>query len=189
MGEDNVNLLKIIDKFRKKKKRKQRNKNKEFIKKITNKHSNSETLRLRAKKELGVLLNIFSKENDSEINTLKEIKIHLEATQKETNYYGFRGIVLGLVVVILANIITTQILPLLFEWAKDVSEYQTLIEVVISEIVLILICIIFILVFGFSFYFATKHFYKNEEEIRKQIYINEYNIRKIDEKIKLIEKW
>ena len=168
-------------------KRRRRNKNKEFIKKITNKHSDLETLRTRANKELMVLLDIFSKESDSEINTLKEIKIHLEATQKETNYYGFRGIVLGLVVVILANIITTQILPLLFEWAQNVSEYQTLLEVVISQIVLVIMCIIFILIFGFSFKFTTKHFYKKEEEIREQIYINEYNILKIEEKIRSIE--
>ena len=181
-----MSFKKIAQKFRVLRERKQRNEKRELIKKMIDKHSKTEILRSRANDELKVLLNVFSKENDNELEILKEIKIHLEATQKETNYYGYRGIVLGLIVVILANIITTQILPLLFEWTQNITEHQTLLEVVIFEIVLIIICIVFLVIFGFLFRSATKHFYKNEREIRNQIYINEYNLRKIEEKISII---
>lgn len=168
-------------------KRRERKRKKEFAKSILLKHKNSEKLRLKANQELKILMEIYSKDYNEEINVLNEIKIHLEATQKEINYYGYRGIIIGLIVVILSNLIATKIFPPIFEIAETVSNFPTPLEKIIYQGILTLFCIFIFGLVAILFLQTTGPFFKKEKNIREQIYINEFNIRKIDEKIKDLE--
>lgn len=143
-------------------------------------------LRSKADDEFKTLLQLFSIDNNSDIEVLKEIKFHLEASQKEVTYFGYRGIVIGVIVAVLTSTVTTQVLPLIFDMSNQIYEQQTVIEILVFSIVVIIITtILFVMVSLLSLQIVYP-FFKGDKEIRDQIYINEYMIRVVEEKIKQV---
>lgn len=172
-------------KTRKKLKKERFAKKKESIS-LTESYGNTIKLRLKAKEELKILIDLFSRDNDNETDAFKEIKFHLEASQKELTYFGFRGITIGIIVVLLTNIIITKGLPIMFDISEQLGKFQSLLEKSIWFAFIVVMAMLLIGFFMVAFYQFASPILRKEKKIREQIYINEYMIKMVEEKIKLL---
>lgn len=166
--------------------KKERALRKKETRRIAKNHENTTKQRLKAKIELNILVNLFSSDIESELDTFKEIKFHLEASQKELTYFGFRGITIGIIVVILTNLITNKGLPIIFDISEQMDKFPTLLDKTIMFAVLIITVMILTGVFVFAYYQFASPFLNSEKKIREQLYINEYMIKMVEEKIKFL---
>jgi hypothetical protein len=137
--------------------------------KILDKHAKYEKLQRKAYFDLLVLEENYGEWNIEPKKVFLEIKKHLEAQQKEASYFGFRGFTIGLIAALIVYVFSLQI-PTKFLGLKDLagSWFLKMAGVVIGLALIIL----------YSFI---------DWKIRKQIYIREYMIKLIDEKIEEIK--
>ncbi|MEK5209856.1 hypothetical protein [Psychrobacillus sp. FSL H8-0510] len=147
-------------------------------KKIINNQKKYKKLREKASNELIVLMDYFGKGRLDDLTTYTEIKKHLEAHQKEIAYFGLRGIFIGLVTAVFAFMFNTQVIPKL----GTLEFGNRLISYIFNQIVVVIIFIIFFLIY----YLTAGEFFNADNNRRNQIYINEYMIKLVDEKIKTI---
>ncbi|QTD40614.1 hypothetical protein [Sporosarcina sp. Te-1] len=164
------------------KRKKNRIRKKEF-KRITKKHEQKLLLRQQAIKEVDILINLLSEEISCEEKLLKEAIFHLEAKQKELTYFGYRGIFVGVVVVILTNFFTTQGLPTMYKILNEINNINSIFEKTVYYIVAVVVIIILALLFGFALWQSLVPFFGNDKEIREQIYMNEYMIKILQNKM------
>ena len=156
---------------------------KRYTKSIAKKYNDTQKLRNKAKEEFKFLLELFEKDSNSELEAFKEIKNHLYATQKELTYFGYRGIMVGFIIVILTNILTTRGLPKILDMIDRVNEFTNIIEKIVSFFILLVFLMLFLLFFSLFFWQMVSPFFINERGIREQIYMNEYMIYIVEEKI------
>jgi len=148
--------------------------------KILNNQNKYKNLRNIAQNELSVLEGYFGKDKLDDLTICIEIKKHLEAYQKEINYFGLRGIIVGLVTAIFVYLFNTHIIPNIGKFVLDNKLYSYFFNQ-FAVIIVILICL--------SFYFlATLQFFIPDSKRRNQIYINEYMIKLVEEKIDTINE-
>ncbi|MEK4083781.1 hypothetical protein [Psychrobacillus sp. FSL K6-1415] len=125
-----------------------------------------------------MLVNYFGNGRLDDLTIYTEVKKHLEAHQKEIAYFGLRGILIGLVTAIFVYLFNTQIISNIggHELGSQLSSY------IINQIVVIIVFIIFLLIY----FITTVDFFIADRNRRNQIYINEYMIKLVDEKIEAI---
>ncbi|MFB3164739.1 hypothetical protein ABLO26_25595 [Neobacillus sp. 179-J 1A1 HS] len=146
--------------------------------KILNNQEKYKNLRDKARIELSVLEEYFGKSRLDQLTIYFEIKKHLEANQKEISYFGLRGVIVGLITAIFVYLFNTQIIPNLGQLDSE----NQLFSYILNQIGAILATIIFLLL-----YFITiGDFLIADWKRRNQIYINEYLIKLVEEKIKEI---
>ncbi|MED1202371.1 hypothetical protein [Heyndrickxia acidicola] len=133
--------------------------------KALRKHANYEKLQRKAYFDLLVLEEYYGKWNIEQKKVFLEMKKHLEAQQKADSYFGFRGFTIGLIVALIVYLFIVQI-PTKFLFLKELSGSWFL-KTAGAVIGLVLIIL-------YSFI---------DRERRKQIYIREYMVKLIDEKI------
>ncbi|RST58592.1 hypothetical protein D5F11_016285 [Siminovitchia terrae] len=167
-----------------KKLKKERVEKKRESREITKKYQDTKKLRCKAKAELKILLQLSQKENSSKLEAYKDIKYHLKSSQKELTYFGYRGVIFGFVGVILTSIVTTMIIPMIFEMSDGVNKMHSLNEKIIYAVGITLLISFLVFLFVFFSRKVVSPFYDSEKDIRNQIYINEYMINIVDEKIK-----
>lgn len=151
---------------------------------ITKNYDKTIQLRLKAKEELKILVELSSSVNDSELEVYNEIKFHLEASQKGLTYFGFRGIAIGIVVLIVTNVITTKGVPIIFNISEQIDDFSSFLEKSLIFALLIAVVMVITLISMFILHQVTLPFRQSEKEIREQIYINEYMLKIVEEKIK-----
>ncbi|WP_147057685.1 hypothetical protein [Sporosarcina luteola] len=170
-----------------KKKKENKIRKKEFKRHIK-KHEQKLHLRHQAVKELDILINLLSKETECEQKVLKEAMFHLEAEQKELTYFGYRGIFIGVVVVILTSFFTNQGLPIMYDFLYRINDLSSVFEMAVYYIVLVFIILILVVLFGFILWQTLIPFFGNDKEIREQIYKNEYMIKILQNKIQELKQ-
>ncbi|QNK86448.1 hypothetical protein H7992_14390 [Sporosarcina sp. resist] len=155
--------------------------------KITKKHERKLLLRAKANEELDIIINSLSKEIKCEKKLLKEVVFHLEALQKELNYFGYRGIGIGIVVVVLTNFFTTQGIPIMYEALEEIDKFSFTLEKIIYLVIYMLFFLFLVGTFGFVLWKTLSPFFGDDKDIREQIYIYEYMIKIVESKIKQLE--
>ncbi len=154
---------------------------KKMKKNIQHSQKKYKRLREKARVELSVLEEEFGKGRLDQISIYSEIKKHLEAHQKEISYFGLRGVIIGLATAIFGSLFTNQILPNLGK-GNDKSFENNIFNYVLNLIGGITVIVIFI----FLFLMATGDIFLADVNRRKQIYINEYMLKLVEEKMKEI---
>jgi hypothetical protein len=124
-----------------------------------------EKLQRKAYFDLLVFEENYRKWNIEPKKVFLEIKKHLEAQQKEVSYFGFKGFTIGLIAALIVYVFSTQI-PIKFLGLKDLAGSWFI------EMASLVIGLALIILYSFI-----------DWKIRKQIYIREYMIKLIDEKI------
>lgn len=165
-----------------KRKKGNRIRKKEF-KRITKKHEQKLLLRQQAVKELDILINLLSKEIECEEKMLKEANFHLEAKQKELTYFGYRGIIVGVVVAVLTSIFTSTGFPIVLDAIEKVDQLNSVFEKIIHFLIAVLLILTLVIMCAFVFRQSLTPFFGDDKEIRDQIYINEYMIKIVRSKI------
>jgi ABC-type uncharacterized transport system fused permease/ATPase subunit len=136
-----------------------------------------EKLRKRAHLELEILEEYFGKRQTYKINIYVDIKRHIEAIQKDISYTGHRGILLGILTGFLVYIFQTGILAPLLKTKFTTDNY--LLEA-LSVIIITLVLVVF---FICMYFISASQFFWEDRKRRNQIYINEYLIKFLEEKI------
>lgn len=163
-----ITYIKYGDKMIKRKKNKAENK-------ILNNQEKYKKLRNKARGELSVLEGYFGKDKLNDLTICNEIKKHLEAHQKEINYFGLRGIIIGIVTAIYVYLFNTQITPNIGHFVLD----NPIFSYIINQFAVIIVILIFLALY----FLATLDFFISDSKRRNQIYINEYMIKLVEEKI------
>ncbi|WP_223592376.1 hypothetical protein [Neobacillus bataviensis] len=145
---------------------------------IINNLDKYEKLRKNAHNELKILETYFGKRQIDQIKIYSDILRHLEATQKEISYFGLRGVYIGLATAIFVYIFNTQIAQNLVQSNTDILGNQLL-----GYILNLIGAIITIIVFLLLYFLATGDIFISDWKRRNQIYINEYMIKLVQEKI------
>lgn len=146
--------------------------------KILDNQDKYKKLREKARIELTVLEEYFGKSSLDDLTIYTEIKKHLEAHQKEISYFGLRGILIGIITAIFVYLFNTQLTPHIGE----VELGSQLWTYIINQIVAIIVILIFLSVY----FISTIDFFISDWNRRNQIYINEYIIKLVEEKIEAI---
>lgn len=152
-----------------------KSKNSKVENKILSKQEKYKKLRKKARIELKVLEDYFGKEKLDDLTVYTEIKKHLEASQKEISYFGLRGIVIGLITTIFVYLFNTQI----NQNIGQVNAGNWLSSYIINQIVAIIVVLFFLCIY----FLTTSDFFISDWSRRNQIYINEYIIKLVEEKI------
>ena len=158
-------------------------KRKSEFNRVTKKLEKKLILREQANKELDILINILSKEIRSEKEVWEEILSLLEADQKELNYFGYRGVLVGIVAVIFTSFFTTYVLPTIIDASEVLNNLEFNFKMVIIVVALTILVIILLLLWSGVLWQLMTVFFSKEKMIRDQIYINEYLIKVIQRKI------
>ncbi|CRK80321.1 hypothetical protein [Neobacillus massiliamazoniensis] len=152
-----------------------------FKDRILNQQYKYEKLRKHAYKELKVLEEHFSKRQVDKGKIYSDILIHLQAYQKEISYNGLRGVTLGILTTILVYIFNTGVIAQLLKIKISMNHW------VAEAIGLIFGTIILGLYFLCMYFLGAGHFFIEDIKRRKQIYVNEYLIKIVEEKIEAIK--
>lgn len=154
-----------------------RRKNKKLEEAILSEQNGYEKLRKQAYRELLVLEEYFGRRKVDQISIYLDIKKHLEASQKYTSYTGYRGVFLGLITTIFVYMLTTGVLNKLFNIRLSLDNYFS------EAIALIIVTPVIVLTFLAMYFLGTIHFFLDDRKRRKQLYINEYMIMLLAERI------
>ncbi|MFB3168469.1 hypothetical protein P5G62_015230 [Neobacillus sp. 179-C4.2 HS] len=146
-------------------------------KKILNNQGKYKKLREKARFELTVLEEYFGKSLLDELTIYYEIKKHLEANQKEISYFGLRGVIVGLATAIFVYLFNSQIIPNLGQ--LNLGKENQIFSYILNQIGAIFAIIIFLVLY----FITTADFFIADWKRRNQIYINEYMIKLVEEKI------
>jgi hypothetical protein len=136
-----------------------------------------ERLRKRAHLELEVLEEYFGKRQINQINIYLDIKRHLEASQIDLTYNGLRGVILGLLTAVLVYLFQTGVLAPLLKIKFSIGNYLA------EALALIIISAVLALIFFGMYFIGTGHYFIEDRKRRNQIYINEYLIEFLEERI------
>jgi hypothetical protein len=157
-------------------------KKKEKLKKaILEEQKKYERLRKRAHLELEVLEEYFGKRQINQINIYLDIKRHLEASQIDLTYNGLRGVILGLLTAVLVYLFQTGVLAPLLKIKFSIGNYLA------EALALIIISAVLALFFFGMYFIGTGHYFIEDRKRRNQIYINQYLIKFLEEKIEKLK--
>ncbi|MFA9556795.1 hypothetical protein ACERII_05805 [Evansella sp. AB-rgal1] len=135
------------------------------LKRIATEQKQYKKLRNKGHEELDMLEEYFGNSYSDSYSTYKSILFHLQAQQKEKSYFGLLGVVIGILVAIFS-----------FGFTLFISISQV---GIIDDPILISGISILIFLFVISGYRADK-------KRRNQLYINEYMIALVKEKMALL---
>lgn len=149
---------------------------------IIDNQSQYEKLRKKAHFELIVLEEYFGKWLVDKEKIYSEIQRHLEANQKELTYNGLRGVILGILTTILVYIFNTGIIAPLLKLKLSISNW-------VADAIGIVIGTMILGIFFLTLYFlGAGQFFIDDLKRRKQLYINEYMLKIVQEKIQEIKE-
>jgi hypothetical protein len=134
-------------------------------------------LREKARFELTVLEEYFGKNRLDQLTIYSEIKKHIEAQQKEMSYFGLRGVMIGLVTAIFVYLFNNEIMPNLNIGDGEIG--NQIYNYILNQIG----AVIAVIIFFFLYLIATGDTFIADWQRRNQIYINEYMIKLVEEKI------
>jgi hypothetical protein len=157
-------------------------KNEKFKKAILDNQKEYEELRKKAHQELEILEEFFGRRQIDKINIYSSIKRHLEASQKAISYTGLRGVFLGIFTGFLVYIFQTGVLAPLLKMKFSIDNYF------LEALSVIIITGILVLFFIGMYFISTGHFFLEDRKRRNQIYINEYLIEFLEERIEELKK-
>ncbi|RXI96305.1 hypothetical protein DS745_21490 [Anaerobacillus alkaliphilus] len=132
-------------------------------------------LRSRAGDELKILEEYFGKNFTSERLKYQSILFHLTAYQKEISYFGLRGVFVGVIAAILTYGFNTVILSEILKVSEE-TKLAGFITAILSTIIFVLI-----------FYITLWEPFSIDRKRRDQLYINEYMIELVKDKINTID--
>ncbi|SDN56682.1 hypothetical protein [Bacillus sp. OK048] len=158
-----------------------RSKEVKFRNNILNQQDKYEKLRKTAFKELKILEEYFGKRTVDQIQIYRNILKHLEATQKEISYNGVRGVTLGILTTVLVYIFNTGVIASLLKMKISLGSW------IIEAIAMIIATFILFVYFLVMYFFGASSFFIEDMKRRKQIYINEFLIKTIEEKLEEIK--
>lgn len=139
---------------------------------ILKKHFKYERWQRKAYFELLVLEEHFSRRHADPVKIISEIQKHIESYQKETSYFGYKSIRMFLIALFVIYLLTVLFMNREFtsEWIGSTSSLN-------------LLPYIFTLISLFFYLFTTISDFNK----RKRLYINQYMLKMLDERIFLLK--
>ena len=133
---------------------------------------NYKKLRSEAHLQLDILEGYFGRNTLNKALVYQQILLHLNSAQKEISYFGLRGVLVGVIATVFTFSFNSMVFPVLIDNIEKSKIFGLLLTVLVSIFFIIL------------FLIAAWEPFSLDRKRRNRLYINEYIIELVKEKVR-----